>query len=98
MVRSLTESKKLLDEARQDLKVSVPYKICSPYLKGHNYKDMRERAQMPPKHTFSPLPGFFERKEEVKAIERALSGVPTFNVLFGASRYVIVKIGVRKRL
>ncbi|CAD6571451.1 MAG: hypothetical protein CYPHOPRED_004441 [Cyphobasidiales sp. Tagirdzhanova-0007] len=67
MVRSLTESKKLLDEARQDL------------------KDMRERAQMPPKHTFSPLPGFFERKEEVKAIERALSGVPTFNVLFGAS-------------
>jgi len=46
---------------------------------------MKERAQLPPKHTFSPLPGFFERKREIKAIERALSGVPTFNVLFGAS-------------
>lgn len=67
VVRSMTESKKLLEEARQDI------------------KDMRERANLPPKHTFSPLPGFFERKKEIQAIERALSGVPTFNVLFGAS-------------
>lgn len=48
---------------------------------------MKERSQMPPKHTFSPLPGFFERKAELTAIERALSGVPSFTVLFGASRY-----------
>lgn len=46
---------------------------------------MKERAQLPPKHTFSPLPGFFDRKREIRAIERALSGVPTFNVFFGAS-------------
>lgn len=67
VVRNLTESRKLLEEARQDI------------------KDMRERAQLPPKHTFSPLPGFFERKREMKAIERSLSGVPSFTVLFGAS-------------
>ncbi|KAK9895349.1 hypothetical protein P389DRAFT_205468 [Cystobasidium minutum MCA 4210] len=67
VVRNLTESRKLLEEARQDL------------------RDMKERSQMPPKHTFSPLPGFFERKAELTAIERALSGVPSFTVLFGAS-------------
>jgi hypothetical protein len=67
VVRNLTESKRLLEEARQDI------------------KEMKERAQLPPKHTFAPLPGFFERKKEIQAIERALSGVPTFNVLFGAS-------------
>lgn len=68
VIRNLAESRKLLEEARQDV------------------KDMRERAQLPRMHTFSSLPGFFERKREIIAIERALSGIPTFNVIFGASR------------
>jgi len=66
-VRQINESRKMLAEARQEL------------------KDARERSQIPTKHTFSPLPGFFERKRELKAIERVLAGVPTFTVLFGAS-------------
>lgn len=36
-------------------------------------------------HTFSKLPGFFPRKAEMLAIERALEGDPSFTVLFGAS-------------
>ncbi|GAA93752.1 uncharacterized protein L969DRAFT_42294 [Mixia osmundae IAM 14324] len=66
-VRSLTESKKLLEEARNDM------------------KEQQERAQIPPKHTFSPLPGFFERTNEIKAIERCLAKVPNFTVIFGSS-------------
>lgn len=66
-MRSLTESKKLLDEARREL------------------QENRERAQLRPKHTFSRLPGFFPRKAEMQAVERALEGEPSFTVLFGAS-------------
>ncbi|TDL16880.1 hypothetical protein BD410DRAFT_794891 [Rickenella mellea] len=66
-VRSLAESRKLLQEARQEIHES------------------RERAQLPATHTFSPLPGFFPRPAEMQAIERALDGIPSFTVLFGAS-------------
>ncbi|KAF9070138.1 hypothetical protein BDP27DRAFT_1221257 [Rhodocollybia butyracea] len=66
-VRSLTESKRLLEEARQEI------------------SENRERSQLRPKHTFSRLPGFFARQPEIKAIERALEGEPSFTVLFGAS-------------
>ncbi|KZT00177.1 uncharacterized protein LAESUDRAFT_739719 [Laetiporus sulphureus 93-53] len=47
--------------------------------------EARERAQLSPTHTFSSLPGFFDRPAELKAIERALQGEPSFTVLFGAS-------------
>ncbi|KAK0458444.1 uncharacterized protein EV420DRAFT_1542266 [Desarmillaria tabescens] len=47
--------------------------------------ESRERAQIRTKHTFSRLPGFFPRKAEMRAIERALEGDPSFTVLFGAS-------------
>lgn len=47
--------------------------------------EARERSQLNPTHTFSPLPGFYDRPAELKAIERALEGEPTFTVLFGAS-------------
>lgn len=47
--------------------------------------EARERAQLTPTHTFAPLPGFFDRPAELKAIERALEGEPSFTVLFGAS-------------
>ncbi|GAA5920975.1 hypothetical protein JCM3775_004032 [Rhodotorula graminis] len=67
VLRSLTESKKLLEEARQELRES------------------QERSQIPPSHTFSPLPGFFDRPREIQAIERALGSVPTFTTLFGSS-------------
>ncbi|KDQ49112.1 hypothetical protein JAAARDRAFT_717595 [Jaapia argillacea MUCL 33604] len=66
-VRSLTESRRLLNEARQEI------------------EEGRERAQLRPAHTFSRLPGFWERPNEVKQIERALEGEPSFTVLFGAS-------------
>ena len=66
-VRSLTESKKLLEEARDEM------------------RENRERSQLRPKHTFSRLPGFFPRKAEMLAIERAMEGEPSFTVLFGAS-------------
>ncbi|KAH9929010.1 uncharacterized protein BXZ73DRAFT_48308 [Epithele typhae] len=48
-------------------------------------EEARERAQLTPTHTFSPLPGFFDRPAELKAITRALEGEPSFTVLFGAS-------------
>jgi hypothetical protein len=66
-VRSLTESKRLIDEMRQELSES------------------KERAQIRTRHTFSKLPGFFPRHAEIRAIERALGGEPSFTVLFGAS-------------
>lgn len=40
---------------------------------------------VPPSHTFAPLPSFFKREREQAAVERCLSGVPSFQVLFGAS-------------
>ncbi|TFK31804.1 hypothetical protein BDQ12DRAFT_693507 [Crucibulum laeve] len=66
-VRSLTESRRLLEEARREI------------------SENRERSQLRTKHTFSRLPGFFPRKAETVAIERALEGEPSFTVLFGAS-------------
>ncbi|GAA6013326.1 hypothetical protein JCM10207_000856 [Rhodosporidiobolus poonsookiae] len=48
-------------------------------------QEAKERSQIPTSHTFSPLPGFFNRPNEIKAIERALGSVPAFTVLFGAS-------------
>ncbi|KAJ8521484.1 hypothetical protein ONZ45_g1802 [Pleurotus djamor] len=66
-VRSLTESKRLLEEARREI------------------EENRERAQLRPKHTFSRLPGFFPRKAESNAVEKALEGDPSFTILFGAS-------------
>ena len=56
--------------------------------------EARERAQLSPTHTFSPLPGFFDRPAEIKAIERALQGEPSFTVLFGASSVGKVRYGV----
>lgn len=66
-LRALTESKRMLEDARREL------------------SEARERAQLSPTHTFSPLPGFFDRPAEIKTIERALEGEPSFTVLFGAS-------------
>ena len=66
-LRSLTESKKMLEETKREL------------------AEARERAQLTPTHTFSPLPGFFDRPAELRAITRALEGEPSFTVLFGAS-------------
>ncbi|TKA50941.1 hypothetical protein B0A53_05722 [Rhodotorula sp. CCFEE 5036] len=48
-------------------------------------KEAQERAQIPASHTFSPLPGFFDRPAEIRVLERALGSVPGFTVLFGAS-------------
>ncbi|GAA5826711.1 hypothetical protein JCM11251_002864 [Rhodosporidiobolus azoricus] len=45
----------------------------------------KEKSQIPASHTFSPLPGFFDRPAEIQAIQRALGSVPGFTVLFGAS-------------
>ncbi|KAH9942044.1 hypothetical protein B0H21DRAFT_751367 [Amylocystis lapponica] len=36
--------------------------------------EARERAQLSPTHTFSSLPGFYDRPAELRAIERALEG------------------------
>ncbi|KAF9485627.1 hypothetical protein BDN70DRAFT_870925 [Pholiota conissans] len=66
-VRSLTESRRLLEEARREI------------------NENKERSQIRTKHTFSRLPGFFPRKVEMAAIERALEGEPSFTILFGAS-------------
>ena len=66
-LRSLTESKRMLEETRREL------------------AEARERAQLSPAHTFSPLPNFYRRPAEIKAIESALQGDPSFTVLFGAS-------------
>ncbi|KAI0822418.1 hypothetical protein BC628DRAFT_1316714 [Trametes gibbosa] len=66
-LRSLTESKKMLEETRREL------------------AEARERAQLTPTHTFSALPGFYDRPAELRAISRALEGEPSFTILFGAS-------------
>lgn len=66
-MRSLTESRRLLQEARDEIQQN------------------RERSQLRPTHTFSPLPNLFPRPAEVSAIERTLEGPPSFTVLFGAS-------------
>ena len=48
-------------------------------------KNAFERSQIPTMQSFSRLPGYFPRKKEEKAINRILSGVPCFTILFGAS-------------
>ena len=49
--------------------------------------EARERAQIKPTHTFSPLPPsiFFPRPTEVKAVENILMGQPSWTVIFGSS-------------
>lgn len=37
------------------------------------------------KHAVTRLPGFLPRETELRVIERALEGEPSFTVLFGAS-------------
>ena len=58
VLRSLSESRKLLEEARQEM------------------QEQSEKKQIPVSHTFSPLPGFFERQAELKTLQNALAGVP----------------------
>ena len=45
----------------------------------------KEKAQIRPTHTFSPLPTFFSREAELRTLERIFSGTPSFTVIFGAS-------------
>ena len=66
-VRSLTESKQLLAEARREINES------------------QDRSRLRRKHTITRLPGFFPRKAEMLALERALEGEPSFTILCGAS-------------
>jgi len=49
-------------------------------------RDAYEKAQIPAMHTFSRLPGYFPRPREEEAIRKILTGIPSFTVLFGASR------------
>jgi hypothetical protein len=42
-------------------------------------------------HTFSRLPGYFPRPREEEAITKILTGIPSFTVLFGASRFSLPK-------
>ncbi|KAF9242317.1 hypothetical protein BU15DRAFT_44149 [Melanogaster broomeanus] len=65
--RSLTESRRLLEEARKEI------------------TEERDRSRLRTKHAFSRLPGLLPREAEMRAIERALDGEPSFTVLFGAS-------------
>ncbi|KAJ3180821.1 hypothetical protein HDU85_003903 [Gaertneriomyces sp. JEL0708] len=48
-------------------------------------RDSYERSIIPPLHTFSRVPGFFDRKRERKVITTVLESTPSFTVLFGAS-------------
>ena len=68
-LKSLTEAKNLLEQTRNEL------------------TEAKERAQIKPTHTFSPLPPsiFFPRPTEVRAVENALMGQPSWTVVFGAS-------------
>ncbi|KAF8556617.1 hypothetical protein OG21DRAFT_1506373 [Imleria badia] len=65
--RSLTESKRLLEEARKEM------------------TEEREIPRLRIKHAVTRLPGFLPRDAELRVIERALEGEPSFTVLFGAS-------------
>ena len=49
-------------------------------------RDAYEKSQIPAMHTFSRLPGYFPRPHEEQAIIKILTGIPSFTVLFGASR------------
>lgn len=48
-------------------------------------QEQSEKKQIPVSHTFSPLPGWYPRKAETRALEKALAGIPMFTVMFGAS-------------
>ncbi|KAG1773659.1 hypothetical protein EV702DRAFT_570166 [Suillus placidus] len=69
-LRSLSESKRLLEEARNEI---------------NETRDSHERSPSRPKHAFTRLPWFLPRETEIHAIERILEGEPSFTVLFGAS-------------
>ncbi|OAV93664.1 hypothetical protein PTTG_27245 [Puccinia triticina 1-1 BBBD Race 1] len=66
-VRSLAESKRLLEETRAEM------------------LEQKERDSIPPKHTFSPLPGLQYREQEVKVLKTCLSSIPNFTVIFGGT-------------
>lgn len=44
-----------------------------------------ERTKIPPKHTFSKLPGFHGRKVEQTLLRKVLSNTPKMTVMFGAT-------------
>ncbi|KAG2347083.1 hypothetical protein BDR05DRAFT_958549 [Suillus weaverae] len=69
-LRSLSESKRLLEEARNEI---------------NETRDSHERSPLRPKHAFTRLPWFLPRETEIHVIERILEGEPSFTVLFGAS-------------
>lgn len=75
----MTESKRLLEEARNEI------------------NETRERSQIRTKHTFTRLPGFLPREAEMRALDSALGGEPSFTVLFGASSVGKVGASVSKR-
>lgn len=85
VLRSLTESKKLLEEARQELREAQERAQSGSLFCLLARRAANVVAPVPTSHTFSPLPGFFERPNEIRAVERALGSVPAFTVLFGAS-------------
>ncbi|THH09697.1 hypothetical protein EW145_g1837, partial [Phellinidium pouzarii] len=68
------ETLKSLTEARKSLEEAR-----------QEIKENRERAQLRTTHTFAPLPGFFSRPAELRALKRILEGPPAFTVLCGAS-------------
>lgn len=69
-LRSLSESKRLLEEARNEI---------------NETRDPHERSPLRTKHAFTRLPCFLPRETEIRVIERILEGEPSFTVLFGAS-------------
>ncbi|KAG1819295.1 uncharacterized protein BJ212DRAFT_1345285 [Suillus subaureus] len=69
-LRSLSESKRLLEEARNEI---------------NETRDSHERSPLRTKHAFTRLPCFLPRETEIRVIERILEGEPSFTVLFGAS-------------
>ena len=48
-------------------------------------QESKERAQLRTTHTFVPLPQFFPRPAEIRALEHILQGTPAFTILCGAS-------------
>lgn len=69
-LRSLSESKRLLEEARNEI---------------NETRDSHERSPLRTKHAFTRLPWFLPRETEIRVIERILEGEPAFTVMFGAS-------------
>lgn len=69
-LRSLSESKRLLEEARNEI---------------NETRDSHERSPLRTKHAFTRLPWFLPRETEIRVIERILEGEPSFTVMFGAS-------------